>query len=70
MNETNDIPMTRNQAVHVVRLLRAEVIAQRTRAERLIHNTNMRQAGFNCIDIADELEELADTLDATFPEED
>lgn len=72
MNETDiaDIQMNSDQAGHVVRLLRAEVVETRHLGNRLINLNQMIQAGMNCHDTADELEALANLIDATFPEVD
>ena len=70
MNEITNIPMNYEQACEVKRFLRNEVVAIRTRADRLIHNTGMKQAGFNAHDLANQLESLGDLLDEEFPEED
>ena len=72
MNETDIAPIQMNsdQAGHVVRHLRAEVIETRHRGNRLINLNQMLQAGMNCHNTADELEALADLIDVTFPEVD
>lgn len=70
MNETRDILINAVQAAEVIRLLESEIVTLRTRANRLIHNTNNRQAGFNVLDLVLELDQLAFLLADAFPEVD
>lgn len=64
------IPINSGQAAHLVPLLRDEGARLRDLGDRLIFDTNSRQAGFNSHDNARQLLALADLLDDRFPVDD